>query len=84
VQMIAYGEDLNVAWPPKPKNPEGAVKVRLKSTGSLMLADREERASGRSYTSQNRGRSYTAQPREKSDTEKTLDTVKSIRGLFSF
>lgn len=84
VQMIAYGEDLNTAWPPKPKKPEGAVKVRLKSTGSLMLADREERAGGRSYTSQSRGRSYSAQPREKSDTEKALDTVKSVRGLFSF
>ena len=85
VQMIAYGEDLNTAWPPKPKNPEGAVKVRLKSTGSLMLADRDERGGGgRAYTSQSRGRSYSSQPREKSEAEKTLDTVKSIKGLFSF
>lgn len=84
VQMIAYGEDLNTVWPAKPKNPEGAVKVRLKSTGSLMLADREERAGGRAYTSESRGRSYSAQPREKSEAEKALDTVKSIKGLFSF
>lgn len=84
VQMIAYGEDFNTVWPPKPKNPEGAVKVRLKSTGSMMLVDREERAGGRDYTSQSRGRSYSAQPREKSETEKTLDTVNKIKGLFSF
>lgn len=84
VQMIAYGEDLNTVWPLKPKKPEGAVKVRLKSTGSLMLADREERAGGRDYTSQSRGRSYSAQPREKSEGEKALDAVKSIKGLFSF
>ena len=43
LQFIAYGEELNLVHPPKPKNPkqawnpEWSVKVRLKSTGMTML-----------------------------------------------
>jgi len=47
LQFIAYGEELNLAQPPKPKdpkqpwNPRWSVKVRLKSTGmtTLMAGD---------------------------------------------
>ena len=85
VQMIAYGEDLNTVWPPKPKTPDAAVKVRLKSTGMLMLAGREERGGGGSSSDTSGGRrSYSSQPREKSEADKTLDAVKKIKGLFSF
>lgn len=82
VQMIAYGEDLNTAWPVKPKKAEAAVKVRLKSTGSLMLAgDQKGAAAG---TTAGGGRSYSSAPREKSESEKTIDGINSIRGLFGF
>lgn len=85
VQMIAYGEDLNTVWPVKPKKAEAAVKVRLKSTGSLMLAG-NERASGAGAgaAASGGGRSYSSQPREKTETEKTMDGVKSLKGLFGF
>jgi hypothetical protein len=43
--FIAYGDELNVVHPPRPKDPKQvweqqyAVKVRLKSTGMTMLAE---------------------------------------------
>jgi hypothetical protein len=45
LNFIAYGDELNVVHPPRPKDPkqvwvqEYAVKVRLKSTGMAMLAE---------------------------------------------
>jgi len=52
LQFVAYGDELNVVHPPKPKdpkrpwNPEWAVKVRLKSTGMTPLGQAgEERRS---------------------------------------
>jgi len=41
--MIAYGPELNLAYPPKPAdpkapwNPEWAARVRVKSTGTTLL-----------------------------------------------
>src|SRR3712207_9540582 len=43
--FIAYGDELNVVHPPRPKDPKQvweqqyAVKLRLKSTGMTMLAE---------------------------------------------
>jgi hypothetical protein len=43
LQMIAYGPESNLAWPPKPANPktpwtpEWNVRVRTKSTAMAML-----------------------------------------------
>jgi len=48
MQFIAYGEELNLAHPPKPKNPkqpwniEWSVKARLKSTGMTTLMPMED------------------------------------------
>jgi hypothetical protein len=45
LNFIAYGDELNVVHPPRPKDPKQAweqvyaVKVRLKSTGMTMLAE---------------------------------------------
>ncbi len=45
LNFVAYGDELNVVHPPRPQDPAKtweqvyAVKVRLKSTGSLMLAE---------------------------------------------
>ncbi len=85
VQMIAYGEDMNAAWPAKPEKPQAYVKVRLKSVGSLMLGGTSgaAKAGGGSYSAAG-GRSYSSPPKEKSDSEKAIDGVKSIRGLFGF
>jgi len=49
LQFIAYGEELNIVHPPKPKdprqpwNPQWSVKVRLKSTGTSPLMEMEKR-----------------------------------------
>ena len=49
LNFIAYGEEMNVVYPPKPAdptepwNPVWAVKVRLKSTGMTMLGGEERR-----------------------------------------
>ena len=43
LQFIGYGDELNIAWPPKPKDPKipheyvWAMKLRNKSTGMLPL-----------------------------------------------
>jgi hypothetical protein len=43
LQMIAYGPETNLSWPPKPKDPKIAwdpewnVRVRTKSTATAML-----------------------------------------------
>ena len=47
LNFIAYGDELNVVHPPRPADPkqvweqQWAVKVRLKSTGMTLLAERE-------------------------------------------
>lgn len=47
LNFIAYGNELNLVHPPRPKDPkqvweqEWAVKLRLKSTAMTMLAERE-------------------------------------------
>lgn len=82
VQMIAYGEDLNTAWPVKPQKPQAYVKVRLKSTGALMLGNQTQGTAAAGGS--DGGRSYSSAPREKSGTEKAVDGVQSIRSLFGF
>jgi hypothetical protein len=73
LQFIAYGEDLSIVYPPKPKdpvkpwNPVWSAHVRLKSTGMLPLVDTEQekhgrpKTKGRDYSSRETGREYTAQ-----------------------
>jgi hypothetical protein len=52
MQFIAYGDELNVVHPPRPKDPkvaweqQWAVKVRLKSTTMVPLADGMEMGTG--------------------------------------
>jgi len=49
LQFIAYGDELNVVHPPRPRDPrqtweqEWAVKLRLKSTAMAMLEDDDSR-----------------------------------------
>lgn len=69
--FIAYGNELNLVHPPRPKDPkqvweqEWAVKLRLKSTAMTMLAEHEGGARrGRA----SRGSEAAAQPSPQADT----------------
>ncbi|MCK9228156.1 MAG: hypothetical protein PHT96_11520 [Syntrophorhabdaceae bacterium] len=46
VQFIAYGNELNIVYPTKPKEPIWAVKVRRKSTSMLPLMEMSAREGG--------------------------------------
>jgi hypothetical protein len=52
LNFIAYGDELNVVYPPRPSDPKKvweqqyAVKLRLKSTGMTMLAENGSAAHG--------------------------------------
>ncbi len=45
IQFIAYGDELNIVYPQKPKDPIWAVKVRRKSTSMLPLMEASARGS---------------------------------------
>ncbi len=66
--FIAYGNELNLVHPPRPKDPkqvweqEWAVKLRLKSTAMTMLAEREGGGRRGSMSSSPRGSEPPAQP----------------------
>lgn len=64
--FIAYGNELNLVHPPRPKDvkqvweQEWAVKLRLKSTAMTMLSERE--SGGRRARSSSRGRERQPEP----------------------
>lgn len=94
LQFIGYGEELNLAHPPKPKDPkkswqpEWSVKVRLKSTGMapLMALDDEGERAGRAKTKKNRtsGGEGESSERKSDDTEQDKGIGSRIKGLFGF
>jgi hypothetical protein len=91
--FIAYGDELNVVHPPRPKDPrqvweqQYAVKVRLKSTGMTMLAEGDNggraRGRGESSTQQAEDRGTAQQPaRAPTATDAVQEGVNMLRGLF--
>ena len=83
LQFIGYGDELNIAYPPKPRDPKiphayiWAVKVRNKSTGMLPLGQ-EGMQEGRP------AKEGAQKPEEKPEStpEKMKKTLDTIRGLF--
>jgi hypothetical protein len=94
--FIAYGDELNVVHPPRPKDPKQvweqqyAVKVRLKSTGMTMLAETDfdgERARGRVERELPDDQPQRrAAPQEPASPPSATDAVKEgvniLRGIF--
>jgi len=89
LQFIGYGDELNIAWPPKPKDSKKphdyiwAMKLRNKSTGMLPLGQEDNREERRT-----RGR-QTEQDEKSADTEKRDEEPQKkkgglIRGIFGF
>lgn len=72
LQFIAYGEELNLIQPPKPKDPKQpwdpkwSVKVRLKSTGMTTLMVSEDDSGRKSKTSPKRKQKSQSQDEDSS------------------
>ncbi len=91
LQFIAYGEELNLIHPPKPKDPrqswdpKWSVKVRLKSTGmtSLMATDDGSRRGNSSTKSRQQPKSQDDDPSgsQTVDEDSGSDSVKSKEGV---
>jgi hypothetical protein len=71
--FIAYGNELNLVHPPRPKDPkqvwvqEWAVKLRLKSTAMTMLAERERGGRRSRSGAPQRGSEAAGQPSPPAD-----------------
>lgn len=84
LQFIAYGDELNLAHPPKPANPKAkwepiwTTKVRLKSTGILPLG-----VEGQGGATESAGKSDKAKE-ESSPVDNAVEGVKKLKGLFGF
>ena len=71
--FIAYGNELNLVHPPRPKDPkqvweqEWAVKLRLKSTAMTMLAEREGSGRRARTSAPQRGSEPAAPPSPQAD-----------------
>jgi hypothetical protein len=76
IQFIAYGDELNIVYPTKPKDPIWAVKVRRKSTSMLPLMEMAGRAPS------DRESREPAPPPEKK--EGIITPGKVLKGLFGF
>jgi len=96
VNFIAYGDEANFAHPPRPQDPKAAwtpqwaVKVRFKSTASLLLGDGAESAGGGRSTREPAARQPAEDPsrsstsaREKPEAPDPLkEGVNILRGIF--
>lgn len=82
VQLIAYGDEANFAYPPKPADPKAkwepiwTAKVRLKSVGMLPLG--VEGAGGAAAESADKAK-QTSEP-----ASPVEEGVKKLKGLFGF
>ncbi|TAN40316.1 MAG: hypothetical protein EPN25_08125 [Nitrospirae bacterium] len=91
LQFIGYGDELNITYPPKPKDPKAewnpvwTVKLRLKSTGFTPLGGDDESASRRPAR-QKRDRSEEQGEVKEQDRERKEEGggLKKIKGLFGF
>lgn len=99
LQFIAYGDELNVVHPPRPSDPsqvweqQWAVKVRLKSTATALLAEGEGggQAGGAGARGQEPARASTPPPQRPTQAEQppspadaVQEGIKTLRGILRF
>jgi hypothetical protein len=91
LRMIAYGNELNLAHPPRPTDPkipwepQWAVKVRVKSVANAMLGmdmSEMQRGSGARSQPQAPAEQPSAPPADKKQEEKLPDPVNILKGIF--
>jgi hypothetical protein len=92
LRVIAYGDELNLAHPPRPKDPKAkwepvwAVKLRVKSVTNGMLGMSEEGRPGRSGSAREQGDARSERRRSSEESpdelklEKPLELLKGIFG----
>jgi hypothetical protein len=79
LQFIAYGEELNLIYPPKPKDPKQAwdpkwsVKVRLKSTGMTTLLASDDDSGRKSRPSSKKRQTPKSQDEDPKDSRAADD-----------
>jgi hypothetical protein len=87
LQFIAYGDELNIAYPPKPKDPKipheyiWAMKLRNKSTGMLPIGMDEGKAERRTKDSTQK---QDEQPAKEKSPDPVKDTMNKMRGILGF
>lgn len=87
LQFIGYGDELNLAHPPKPKDPKAAwdpvwtMKLRNKSTGMTTLGSEDGNASGRAARQK---KSREEEPAEEREKKEEGGGRKVLRGIFGF
>jgi len=95
VNGIAYGEEQNLAQPPRPADPKiawdpiWAVKVRVKSTGMVPLGmgDMDDARASRRGTERAPRASTQSAPREEkapNPMDDATDAVNKLKGMFKF
>lgn len=85
LNFIAYGPEANFAQPPRPQDPQWAVKVRFKSTASTLLGDAGESRGGRSQRAEpSRAPSgdASAQPGAPAAPDPVKEGINILRGIF--
>lgn len=89
LQFIAYGEDMYAEYPPRPKDPKQpyhpiwTAKVRLKSTGMLVLGEgMGERGEKRSKRAPKDEWEDTGQPSREEKKEESKSPLNMLKGLF--
>lgn len=93
LRMIAYGNELNLAQPPRPADlkaawePVWAAKIRVKSVATLLLGmpNQDERTAprgaGRDANSRDTPSRDEAKPAEKKEEEKKPNPINILRGI---
>ena len=86
--FVAYGPEANFGFPPRPQDPQWAVKVRFKSTASALLGDagegrgRSQRAEPSRNQSGAPANDQSAQPSQPPAPDPVKDGINILRGIF--
>jgi len=89
LNFIAYGPEANFGFPPRPQDPQWAVKVRFKSTAATLLGDagesggrRPQRAEPSRAPSGVPSSDQAAQPAQPAAPDPVKDGINILRGIF--
>jgi len=87
--FIAYGPEANFGFPPRPQDPQWAVKVRYKSTAATFLGEtgargtrRAEPARGPAGTTGSEGTTADAPAQAPTPGDAVREGIKALRGIF--